>query len=503
MRSNDRRRSSDGVRDSTCFYSGEVIKHGFLTKSPPAELFSKQSSWKRRYFLLIKMSRNAYSLQYYASQNLKNQCKGVIRLDEVQSVCHGIKNWDKMAAVHKMFKCSPEHVITISTNQRDYYLIGNEEDQVKEWLEAIRQAREETWKDIETQTPREDTRLRTISLPVCSSSSDPFLSSARTIEKAEGTQLSAPRPYSDPYNYCSSTETTTPPLARYSEYHCQSKPEASEANDSPDEGIYDIPSYFLRCIYCRNEDGSAPGPSSSPKCTHPLTQVKRDLKEPADLPASEHSDESEDDEENEAQYVYMSSIPQLVQSVVSEMDYTATASSSQDPLASPVESNRNTELGFPESTYDVITMSVPVSDESSRCEEGHAIYASPLKQRCSIERRNCKKRRSTPSLRRLFNSEDPSLFFEENISLPKEGLSTYMELMEFGEKVCVSHWKGPGHMACPFHFGDHIVGVNEIGVQSKEDVFRSITMARSEKVKITVLRVPNSEVLHVEGCSCP
>ncbi|KAJ1140338.1 hypothetical protein NDU88_006695 [Pleurodeles waltl] len=506
MFSNGRRRSSDLVRDSTSFYSGDVIKHGFLMKSPPVELFYKQSSWKRRYFLLIKLSRNAYSLQYYSSQNT---FKGEIKLDAVLGVCREIKNRDKMAAVQKMFKCPPEQVISIATKQRDYYLIGDEGDQIQEWFEAIRRAMNETWKDIEQQTPREDARVRSISLPP--SSSGPLISSARTSDEPEGTQVSGPRPNSDPCNYPTSTERTKSTSPGYSQYHRHNKPEESnpfeEENDSPDGGIYDIPRSILRYIYCNNEDGLATGHYSSPKCmNHINKELERHREKPDDLPDSEQSDESEDCEVkngNKNHYMEMRSIPQLVESAYMNMDNATKSSCSQDSLVSPVECNTDSEVGSPESFYDSISACSLGSDESSTCEEGHGTEASPLKQRCSIERRNCKKRRSTPSLPRLFSSEDPSLFTEENISLPKEDLLTYMELVEVGERICVAQWNGPEHMTCPFRFGDHILAVNEIGIQSKEEVIRSLTMARSEKVTITIVRVPNSDVLHAEGSGCP
>ncbi|XP_069467963.1 pleckstrin homology domain-containing family S member 1 isoform X4 [Ambystoma mexicanum] len=445
MRSNDRRKSSENIRNSSCFYGGEVIKHGFLTKSPPGELFSKQSSWKRRYFLLVKLSRNSYTLQYYASQNLKNPQKGEIKLEKVLGVHNTIINPDKLAAVQKMFKCVGDQIICISTKKREYYLIGDEISQVKEWFDAILKAWEET--------------PNAADLP-------------------------------------------------YTVYHRHSMPEESkrysEISDSSDEGIYDTPNPILRCIYCSDGAGSAGGPFSNLKCLHDLQKADCDREEPTDLAEREAPDENEGEEENGGgHYVCMRSVAQFVdRRIYCNVDWAGTLSSSQNPPVSFDELNLNAELGTEDSPSDICPVFSPDMDEDITCTAGSATEASPLKQRCSIGRRNCKKRRSTPSLGRFFSFEDASLFTEEDISLPRDGLSTYMELQEVGQRICVSVWSGPQDLGCPFHFGDHILAVNDIGIQIKEDVFKIMTMARSKEVRITVLRVPKSDILHAEGCQC-
>ncbi|XP_069467961.1 pleckstrin homology domain-containing family S member 1 isoform X2 [Ambystoma mexicanum] len=479
MRSNDRRKSSENIRNSSCFYGGEVIKHGFLTKSPPGELFSKQSSWKRRYFLLVKLSRNSYTLQYYASQNLKNPQKGEIKLEKVLGVHNTIINPDKLAAVQKMFKCVGDQIICISTKKREYYLIGDEISQVKEWFDAILKAWEETPNAADL-AEREEARVQTISLPMPLSRSYPIFGTPRTCEKI------------DPYTV----------------YHRHSMPEESkrysEISDSSDEGIYDTPNPILRCIYCSDGAGSAGGPFSNLKCLHDLQKADCDREEPTDLAEREAPDENEGEEENGGgHYVCMRSVAQFVdRRIYCNVDWAGTLSSSQNPPVSFDELNLNAELGTEDSPSDICPVFSPDMDEDITCTAGSATEASPLKQRCSIGRRNCKKRRSTPSLGRFFSFEDASLFTEEDISLPRDGLSTYMELQEVGQRICVSVWSGPQDLGCPFHFGDHILAVNDIGIQIKEDVFKIMTMARSKEVRITVLRVPKSDILHAEGCQC-
>ncbi|KAH0623738.1 hypothetical protein JD844_006831 [Phrynosoma platyrhinos] len=59
----------------------EVCKHGFFIKSPPAHLFTNQTSWKKRYFILSKTSKNGYVLRYLKGQQLK----GYIEINEYVS----------------------------------------------------------------------------------------------------------------------------------------------------------------------------------------------------------------------------------------------------------------------------------------------------------------------------------------------------------------------------------------------------------------------------------
>ncbi|NXK55139.1 PKHS1 protein, partial [Chauna torquata] len=99
---------------------GGVCKHGFLIKSPPLHLFSSQNSWKRRFFILSKTNKGNYILKYLKGQSVK----GSIAVDQIVNVEIGISSSEIMAVVKKMFKCFPEEVMSITTGNRCYYLIG-------------------------------------------------------------------------------------------------------------------------------------------------------------------------------------------------------------------------------------------------------------------------------------------------------------------------------------------------------------------------------------------
>ncbi|NXN06722.1 PKHS1 protein, partial [Indicator maculatus] len=124
---------------------GGVSKHGFLIKSPPLQLFSSQNSWKRRFFILSKSSKGNYILKYLKGQNIK----GSIAVDQIINVQVGISNSEIMETVRKMFKCLPEQVMSISTGNRCYYLIGNSRQETEDWVtvlsSACREAKRGGW----------------------------------------------------------------------------------------------------------------------------------------------------------------------------------------------------------------------------------------------------------------------------------------------------------------------------------------------------------------------
>ncbi|NWR00512.1 PKHS1 protein, partial [Paradoxornis webbianus] len=112
---------------------GGVCKHGFLIKSPPLQLFSSQNSWKRRLFVLSKSSTGNYILKYLKGQHIK----GSIAVNQIISIEVGISNAEIMETVRKMFKCLPEQVMSISTGNRCYYLIGNSRQEIEDWVTLI------------------------------------------------------------------------------------------------------------------------------------------------------------------------------------------------------------------------------------------------------------------------------------------------------------------------------------------------------------------------------
>ncbi|NXY42058.1 PKHS1 protein, partial [Ceuthmochares aereus] len=124
--------------NTSCLEDG-AGKRGFLIKSPPPHLFSSQSSWKKRFFILSKSRKGNYILKYLKGQNLK----GSIDVDKIINIEVGISNSETMEMVRKMFKCLPEQVMSLSTGNRCYYLIGSSRQEIEDWVAVISSVRRE------------------------------------------------------------------------------------------------------------------------------------------------------------------------------------------------------------------------------------------------------------------------------------------------------------------------------------------------------------------------
>nr|XP_035962097.1 pleckstrin homology domain-containing family S member 1 isoform X4 [Halichoerus grypus] len=122
-------RKSPG-KQFTFYYENEVCKQDYFIKSPPPQLFFSASSWKKRFFILSKSGERSLRLSYYKDQHRR----GSIEIDRNSSVEVGISGHEKMQSVHKMFKCHPDEVMSIRTTNREYFLIGQDREKIKDWV---------------------------------------------------------------------------------------------------------------------------------------------------------------------------------------------------------------------------------------------------------------------------------------------------------------------------------------------------------------------------------
>uniref|UniRef100_A0A668SAN7 PH domain-containing protein n=1 Tax=Oreochromis aureus TaxID=47969 RepID=A0A668SAN7_OREAU len=98
------------------------VRAGYLHKSPPLKLITTEKAWKRRFFILFKLSDTEYQLRYFKSSEEKDKQAGEIDLVSLLHVSpqhHPKWNW-----IQKSFKCSPSCVLYIRATERDYFLVG-------------------------------------------------------------------------------------------------------------------------------------------------------------------------------------------------------------------------------------------------------------------------------------------------------------------------------------------------------------------------------------------
>ncbi|XP_058650621.1 pleckstrin homology domain-containing family S member 1-like isoform X2 [Onychostoma macrolepis] len=176
---------------TSIFYSEpamvEELYTGYLVKSPPLTTLTKNTkSWKRRFFVLSKTGEDAYQLTYHANNERRDKPLGEIDLSKISLLFIGPEAHQKWDWIQKNFNCSPSSVLFLKVehdtpkHSRDYFLIGENSDDVDGWLNAL----VKVMKTKKSRSALQDNRYR--------SASDPVKSSEPKVEDEPDDRRSAP-----------------------------------------------------------------------------------------------------------------------------------------------------------------------------------------------------------------------------------------------------------------------------------------------------------------------
>ncbi|KAM9425964.1 pleckstrin homology domain-containing family S member 1-like isoform 4-T4 [Pholidichthys leucotaenia] len=126
---------------STVFYKqAKVVKEirsGYLYKSPPKRVMTE---WKKRYFVLFELSEHEHQLKYFTSPEDKNRPLGDINLSQITTLSLSPQYHQKWGSIQKNFKCSPNCVLYIRVGSRDYFLVGENSEEVEGWYSDLYEA---------------------------------------------------------------------------------------------------------------------------------------------------------------------------------------------------------------------------------------------------------------------------------------------------------------------------------------------------------------------------
>ncbi|XP_069653122.1 pleckstrin homology domain-containing family S member 1 isoform X1 [Haliaeetus albicilla] len=459
MASTSKRNSAVRTQNTFC-PEGEVYKHGFFIKSPPLQLFSSQNSWKRRFFILSKSSKGNYILKYLKGQNIK----GSIAVDQIINIEVGISNSEIMETVRKMFKCLPEQVMSISTGNRCYYLIGSSRQETEDWVTVIslicRDAKRGGCCPQNQDLPNPEIRSRPSSLPVFLNSVDTTsFSESQSCQKEDGSSEDKNRPSSDPGAHqaqCDSPRGVFPSLDKNLEKSEENllSSDTDEDIKKDEEDYYQTPSNIL-----------------AKQCTTEVS--KPDPTAESDVPVQEKPVRKNPVKDNI--YMSMKSLRLLDEScqLMCRGDGVPSPPKYQDNSACPRDLEANRDLKFPES------------------------------QQPTLQRRKNSLPLSVVQLSILLSQiTDETQLQNLDIFIPLADINSYLKLTEAAGQICISQWTGPCRLGCLFNHGDHIVAVNDLQPQNVEEAYFFISRSTRKEVKLTVCRIPHSDIFHAKGCSC-
>ncbi|KAG7227923.1 hypothetical protein INR49_013717 [Caranx melampygus] len=115
------------------------IRSGYLYKSPPKRL-TAEKSWKRRYFVLFKVSDQEHYLKYFKSEADRETLHKEIDLSQISLMYGSPEHHQKWDLIQRTMKCSPSCVLYIRTPNRDYFFVGADSDEVDGWFTDLFEA---------------------------------------------------------------------------------------------------------------------------------------------------------------------------------------------------------------------------------------------------------------------------------------------------------------------------------------------------------------------------
>ncbi|XP_042315252.1 pleckstrin homology domain-containing family S member 1 [Sceloporus undulatus] len=91
---------------------------------------------------------------------------------------------------------------------------------------------------------------------------------------------------------------------------------------------------------------------------------------------------------------------------------------------------------------------------------------------------------------------------EMDFVLPQNDFTNCLTLTEASGFICVSKWNDPHHLGCIFHQGDYVVAMNDMQVMNMDEISLFTSRSTRKEVKLTIHRLPDSDILHARGCKC-
>uniref|UniRef100_A0A673IN26 PH domain-containing protein n=1 Tax=Sinocyclocheilus rhinocerous TaxID=307959 RepID=A0A673IN26_9TELE len=169
-------------------------------------IYLSQKSWKRRFFVLSKTGED-YQLTYHANNEKRNKPLGEIDISKISLLFTSPEAHQKWDWIQKQFKCSPSFVLFLKVDDdtpkqaREYFLIGENRDEVDGWLNALVKVMttQKSQNKLRHTDDTQDKRFRSKSVPVnCLEPKDGRWSAFELTSPQQYDHYENPRKFSEP-----------------------------------------------------------------------------------------------------------------------------------------------------------------------------------------------------------------------------------------------------------------------------------------------------------------
>ncbi|XP_013863031.1 pleckstrin homology domain-containing family S member 1 isoform X2 [Austrofundulus limnaeus] len=448
------------------FTVAKEIRSGYLYKSPPQKRLKPERSWKKRYFVLYKISEHEYQLRYFKNSEEMGSPIGGIDLTQISLLYGSPQHHQKWPWVQKTFKCSPSCVLYIRSADRDYFLVGETSTEIDDWFTDLYEALSNrphkllSSEEISKVQPTAEVisnPLKRSKTSLTENDKASFLVQRDDVvdnaEKKDPTpQTPKIRSMSDPSSNGVDFEFVTPKDDDY----CKVR-RASE----PVNPIYDYPRSYLKPKYKEKIAGRA---CSLESLYESMTEFKCNESTAADIEVAEFTTGT-----------LMRSITQVYDKLKTHV--------SPEPMSPVPMSPQETA---PEDRED--------KRQSSDFSSSSSGAISPVD---TLERQvySPDKQSSTESL-------DGAVAGERQFKVKQADLKKDLTLTEADGKLSVSGWTGQPQSVCLFHKGDQILAINDLLISNMDEFNVLLSKSIRKEVIVTVVRQQGCQPLHLPNCPC-